>query len=690
MENQNDIQEHQDEPDIDELKSDLERIKSNLSYYQDRADTARSVRMSEWPGKGRYGRKEGPDAFPWSGSSDLSPQMINGLLSADCALLKTALRKGTVIASPTESGDIKSSRTVADFCKWRLSSLTELPREAGVAANSLLQYGSCFLGVYYEREVRRVYEPISLEQIAEGSPDFAAAVMDPEMQESVMDMAVQSFPNLSKKRVRKIIKELRETGVTEIPVEKVTKNRPAVRAYSLGEDLFVDSNITSLDSARAIYCAHWWTPEQLKEKVLTENWDPDFVDDVIEKSTGEMESNYEGTFEGLYPANRQAPVNRDGLCKLITVYRRELDEDKVPICNIVTFSETVDGYAIQYQMSVDAGRYPFVGIFREHLSRRCLESRGYPEILRDLELAVKVEMDSRVDRASLSTVPPIQHAIGRAPPVIGPGAKIPVRRMGEVDYLNIPKYSPASNEVENHLRTIANKLTGRPTSETDAVDAGVIRQELVDNWLNGWTEVMKRVWALDRAYAGPEVFFRVTGAVDEQSIIFDETASEYDFSISFAASSADESKVIEKLDTIGRVLSTYDLAGQARYPSFLKIFLDSLDPNLSAQLIAPAEEAQQKEVVEVTTDFAKIASGILVSPPQNANAQLRLQILEQIMTGTPEVPADDLQAKIQEDEKFAARLEAYTSQLQFIIDQRRNAEIGRQGGPPGLPPTTAQ
>jgi len=201
---------------------------------------------------------------------------------------------------------------------------------------------------------------------------------------------------------------------------------------------------------------------------------------------------------------------------------------------------------------------------------------------------------------------------------------------------------------------------------------------------------MKRVWALDRAYAGPEVFFRVTGAVDEQSIIFDETASEYDFSISFAASSADESKVIEKLDTIGRVLSTYDLAGQARYPSFLKIFLDSLDPNLSAQLIAPAEEAQQKEVVEVTTDFAKIASGILVSPPQNANAQLRLQILEQIMTGTPEVPADDLQAKIQEDEKFAARLEAYTSQLQFIIDQRRNAEIGRQGGPPGLPPTTAQ
>ena len=39
---QNDLQEYEDQkPDIVEILADWERIKTNLSYYRDRADTAR-------------------------------------------------------------------------------------------------------------------------------------------------------------------------------------------------------------------------------------------------------------------------------------------------------------------------------------------------------------------------------------------------------------------------------------------------------------------------------------------------------------------------------------------------------------------------------------------------------------------------------------------------------------------------
>ena len=55
--------------------------------------------------------------------------------------------------------------------------------------------------------------------------------------------------------------------MTEVPTEKVTMNRPAIRSYELGRELIVDSNILDLQSARAIYCVHYYTPEQLKEKV---------------------------------------------------------------------------------------------------------------------------------------------------------------------------------------------------------------------------------------------------------------------------------------------------------------------------------------------------------------------------------------------------------------------------------------
>ena len=53
-----------------------------------------------------------------------------------------------------------------------------------------------------------------------------------------------------------------KTGESEIPTEKVVVNRPAVKAYELGRELIVDSNVIDLGkSARSIHCLHYYTPE---------------------------------------------------------------------------------------------------------------------------------------------------------------------------------------------------------------------------------------------------------------------------------------------------------------------------------------------------------------------------------------------------------------------------------------------
>ena len=136
----------------------------------------------------------------------------------------------------------------------------------------------------------------------------------------------------------------------------------------------------------------------------------------------------------------------------------------------------------------------------------------------------------------------------------------------------------------------------------------------------------------------------------------DDMASTYDFQLTWNSIDADQNQVLEKLKAVGEILVGYDKNGQARLDQFLKVFLDSIDPNLSAQLIAPMEEATTKEVVETTLDFSKISSGMVVNAPQSANAQLRLQVIQQILTGTDEIPAQDLQERLQSDEKFRARL----------------------------------
>ena len=686
---ENEIQIFEEKPDVDELKHDFERAKANLSTWMDKAEDAREVRFNEWAGKSGDGKKHGPEAFPFDGASDLDPSVINPLIDGDVATLTQALTKANLVAAPVESGDVASAKLVTEFLRWRMGTMDELMRESSIGANYLLQNGVTFFGTYWKQEKTRKFEPISLDQIAEQSPELAMAIQDPEMKEGVEEMFYPMFPNLKKRRVKKMLNELRKTGETEIPTEKVVVNRPAVKAYELGRELIVDSNTIDLESARSIHCIHYYSPEALKQKV-NEGWDEKWIDEAIETAKDFYEERYSDSAMHYDYGTSYGSQHYEGLIRVVTTYRKELDEDDVPVVTKTCWTDEMDEAGFHKPVGYDEGRYPFVCITREHLNHRLLDSRGYPELLKSYELAVKTEVDSRRDRASMSTMPPVEYQVGRRPERLGPGAQIPVRRRGEVGFMEIPRYSQASMEVEMQIRQLCNRITGRATGPDDAVEANVIKQHLVNCWLSGWKEVLKRVWCLDRTYSGPMIWFRVTNNEQGAQLILDETAELYDFNISWNSMNQDESKVIEKLDTVGKLMAQYDRSGQARFDIYLRKVLEAIDPNLASQLIMPQQEATDKEIQETSADIAKIASGQVVNvPQQGVNSQLRLQQLQQYIQGTPEIPAEDVQQRMQEDENFAKRLQTYAGQLEMMQTQQRNALIGQLGTAPGNVPGTS-
>ena len=627
--------------------------------------------------------------FPWQGASDLEPNLVTPLIDGDIALLKSAVNRGNLIASPIESNDIATSAIVTQFMRWRMTTMEELPREVGVAANYLLEQGFCFLGVHFRREVTRVLKPITLQEISALSPDIGSALTDDDMKEGILEIFQNAFPNLSKKRINKMYRELKSKGATEIPQEKVVTNRPMIRAYELGRDLIIDSNILDLQSARAVYTVNYYTPEQLKEKVRTEGFDEDFVDEVITNTAGDYDHKYDGYSEAVMSGQHEAPDHYDGLVRLISCYRKEIDEDGIPICTYTCFSEQAEGYAKTYTMSVDAGKYPFVAITREHLSRRLLDSRGYPEMLRSYQQSVKSCMDARKDRESLSTCPPVEYRIGSRPERLGAGSQLAVRRRGDIGFLEPPRGNVNENlQVEMQIRQLADKLTGRATDQNDAVEANLIRQSLVNNFLHGFSQVLSKMWALDRAY-NTDIWFRVTSNSRGQNIIMDEMASTYDFNLTFNSMNNDEEKVVQKLEMIGKIMGQFDRQGVSRFDQYLRVFIDAIDPNLSDQLLIPQQEATTKEIIETSQDIAKISSGQVVNAPTSGiNPQLRLQVLQQYMQGTEEIPAEDVQQRLQQDEKFAQRMETYMKQLQFQIQQQENARTGALGTPAGNVPSS--
>jgi hypothetical protein len=677
------------EPDVEDLQGDYDRMVAELGWWVNQAEKNRDLRYNMWAGKTDDGRKHGEDAFPWDNASDLEPMLTNTIIDADVAMLKGALSRSNLVASPVESGDLKTAELVTQFMRWLFfTQMEELQREAGIAANCMLEKGLAVMGVYWKRNVRRVYRELSLEELLANFPEVAE---DPDGLENLSTNLYQLFPQLKKNRIERMAKELREEGVTNYPTEVLSENRPSIRTYELGREIVFDPNITDLQEARTIYCVHWYTPEALRDKVISDGWDEDWVDECIKMGAG---GHYEmpDTSRLANIANGFENVDLgagSGLIRTIQAYRKEIDEDGVPLLSTTIFSTRVEGYASYDVVNYDPVRYPFVALTRESLSPRLLNSRGIPELLRSSELAIKTELDSRRDRASLSTVPPIEYMAGRAPKTIGPAAKIPVRRRGEVGFMEIPKQTAASAEIENSIRNQALKVVGRPTSELDAVEANQIRQGLVNDWLFGWKQILKQVWALQRQYGDPEVWFRVTNNQEGAQLIADNTAEVYDFEISWDVQNSDKEVMLMKMEKIGQVMAQYDRNGQANFGEFMKSFIEAIDPNLASRLIIPQETATMKEVEETSDDIAKIYSGQVVNAPQNANPQLRMQVIENWMKGTEEIPNLEIQQRMENDESFRARIETYVGQLQHQQQQAQNALTGQLGTPAGNVPASS-
>lgn len=691
MESDNDFKKarvYSEKPDINALRNDFDRVRGNLSWWLDRAQSNRNVRFNLWPGKTDDGRKHGLNSFPWDKASDLETFFTDGLINSDVAMLKSSLRKSNLVASPVEANDTASAGVVTQYLRWLMfNRMSELSREAEILANYVMEKGLGIMGVYWKREVQKVYRTISKIEIMQ-MPQVALALQNGDAV-TASDFFLAENTDVSEDMEEKLAAAWDTEEEVEYTAEEVISNRPHLKAYELGREILIDSNTSELQDARGVYCLHFFTPEELKAKQL-EGWDPAFIDNAIERFTGDTPTIHQN--QGVINPSYDTPHNYEGLVQVIQSFRKEVDENGVPVMSQTIFTERGDEelYGFHEVYRVNPAVYPFVAFTRERVSNRMMDSRGLPEILRGFEYAIKTELDSRRDRASLSTVPPIEYLVGRSPGQVGPGSKIPVRRRNEVGYMEIPKYSPASAEVEEAIRTQGLKLAGRPTDETDAVEANIIRQSMVNNWLTGWKEVVNQVWSLHKTYGDDVTWFRVTNNEKGVELAMDKVGDKYDIEITWDTINMDQEKQTERLAKIGEIMAQFDRNGQADFGEYLRVFVEALDPNLAAKLVLPKEAATDREVEETSADLAKIASGQVVNVPETVNSDLRMKVIQSYLQGTEDIPAQDVQKRWQEDEAFKARLDAYVKQIQHQAQQRQNALTGKLGTPPGNVPGTSQ
>ena len=658
------------EPDVRSLSYAYESALIDLDEYFQSCLRSYDERRNIWEGKSDDLRKHGANAFPWEGASDQEVNVIGERIDTYVALFDQALQRSHIKAFPTSMASMPRAAMVSGFLKWMRSSYIPNFRDhMELGANYLLEKGLMISYVGWQRESRTYLQTMTLDEVAQAAPEMVDLLMDENATEMALGLILAAFPALSEKRAKKALKDLRSKGEAQIPVPRVTVDRPVVHSCAPDGEVIFPPYVSDPQRSPYIFWRTFLTAQELEKKVTNEGWDEEWVDNAIDKLRGKDSMYLDG--EKVKNVTRLPITDDNDLVMVVYGYQRLIDEEDGSegiYCTV--FHPNAEGYA-KHELLNGYDDYPFVVTRLSNNQKRMYEVQTFGDILRGAQLQIKTERDSRVDRASLATLPPLMHPAGKPPSDWGPGRRIPYRRLGEIQWGPTPPMDSGSVEVEASMIGQADRSVGLDLANP----LSAMRQQyFVSKFLDHVRDVLGLAWKLYQRMGPDEVFFQVTGNPNPQVMTKGSADENFSIVVNFDSQSNDPETAETQLKNMVSLVQL-DRNGIMDVNKLLEFTASSINPIFADYVLQPAEEAQQKVAKSVTDDLAKIYSGIEV-PAQPNGAQIAMQMLQAY------VQQPDVAARAQQDEAFAARLQKYGEQYQFQLQQAQNAEIGRIGTAP--------
>ena len=659
----------EDEPDVKALTDAYNTALLDNDTYFDQCRQSYDDRRNIWPGKSTDLRKHGANAFPWEGASDQEVNVVGERIDNYVALFSQALSRSHIKAFPTSASSMPRATMVSGFLKWMLSSyIPDFKGQMELGGNYLLEKGLMISYVGWKRELRTFLQTVTLEQIAEGSPELADMILAGDADEDLVLILQQTFPSLTSKRGRAVIRDLRNRGEAAIPMPRLSVDCPVVQACAPDGEVILPPYVTDPQRSPYIFWRTFYTAQELEKKVTAEGWDREWVTSAIAKLRGKDSDKLDGQKQ---QGHRRNITDEGDLVMLVHGYQRLIDEDDGSegiFCTV--FHPDVEGYA-HHELLNGYDNYPFIFTRLAHSEKRMYEASTFSDALRGPQMQIKTEMDSRIDRASMATLPPLMHPAGRPPSDWGPGTRIPYRRLGEIAFGPVPPFDPGSMEIEAGKRNQADRAVGLDFENP----ASSSRQQFyIGKFLDHVRDVLGLAWQLFQRMGPDEVFFQVTGNPNPQTMTKGDPDEVYSIVVAFDSMANDPETAEAQMKQIISLVQ-YDRNGIIDMNKLLEFAAMSISPVLADYVLQPAEEAQQKVTKNVTDDLAKIFAGIEV-PAQANGAQIAMQIVQAY------AQQPDIAQRLQGDEAFAERLTKYAGQYQFMMQQAQNAEIGKIGTAP--------
>ena len=499
-------------PNVTALADAYDKCLLDLDEYFEACLRSYDDRRNLWEGKSDDLRKQGANAFPWQGASDIEVNVVGERIDAFVAILDQALQRSHIKAFPTSMASMPRASMVSGFLKWMRSTyIPNFRQQMELGANYLLEKGLMVSYVGWKREKRTYLQQVSIEEIAQVSPDLAELIVSGADDQMVLGMLQTAFPDLSSKRAKRAIMDLRKKGLAEVSVPRTSVDCPVVYSCAPDGEVLFPSYVTDPQRAPYVFWRTFMTAQELEKKVVSEGWDADWVETAIETLRGKDSMYLDG--EKLKTIDRLPLSDDNDLIMVVYGYQRLIDEEDGSegiYCTV--FHPTTEGYA-KHELLNGYDDYPFVVTRLSNDQKRMYETQTFSDILRGAQMQIKTERDSRIDRASLATLPPLLHPAGRPPSDWGPGVRVPYRRLGEIQWGPPPPADNGSIEVEVSMTAQADRSVGLDMSNPISASR---QQFVVSKFLDHVRDVLNMAWKLYQRMGPDEVFFQVTGNPNPQ------------------------------------------------------------------------------------------------------------------------------------------------------------------------------
>jgi hypothetical protein len=681
------------------LLGELGKALTDLTVWRQAAESGDDTRFCRWEGQSEDGRKHredlGKEPLPWEGSSDTRVRLVDSIVNERVMESVVSFFDARPQVIPHRAAG-EASRGVAatSLLRWMLFThmQAELVAEIDLASQWREQYGLALMGVFWKQETQLRMQAVSLEglrqmaQVDEALARMLEVFFDPTADEALVEFVQEMAQGLSKGQARKILSDLRETGAAEVPVPVVISSRPCWQALMPYYDVIFPASTYDIQRARFVARRELVTETELRERVETEGYSEEFVEEAL-KHKGSVLNGRDGTrMQVVAAAYRSVTEEERDLIELWHTYSKSPSAQNVPQVWCSVIHGAVPELAAKHSLSpYDHGLIPFVPLVRERVKRRLIESRGVPEITFSQQNDIKRARDFRNDRADIEILPPFRVPLnrGKMQILMGPNMQLPARRADEFGFIQMPQTSGGSLEVEKATRNDVDEYWGVSTNWSPNMPKD--RQQLhrryrVGKWLREMELCVGMTWMLMQQYMSAEEVQRVVqtlsvplarGPIDIRG--------QYDVMVVFDVRNLDVDYVSAKLEALTKIASL-DVAGVMDRAKLIKILVGAVDPVLADDLVKDAEAASQQEVEDEENQFTKIAAGVEpMFKDGGQNAQLRLQVLQQIVQKNPQ-----LQQRLQQDGVFRAMVENRMKHFQFQLEQQQNAQIGRMGVKPVL------